>query len=173
MERRVFNDAAIPYLVKQLNEYQQSISAARNEEIKALSVRLADTDRQINNIVGAVSQGFTQASFLDKLTELEADKARLEVRIAERRLDESKPTITEDVLRQLFAEFKEFVATRNVPEIKKFIGSYVDKVIIYDEHVEVIFKLDAAGISLDGTEIDAFAATVAKKDLFGMKQDAV
>ncbi|MCY9697629.1 hypothetical protein [Paenibacillus alginolyticus] len=47
------------------------------------------------------------------------------------------------VLRQLFAEFKGFVSSRNVPKIKKLIANYIEKVIIYDEHVEVIFKLDA------------------------------
>ena len=145
---------------------------ARVEEINALRSRLSEVEQQINNIVAAVSQGFTQASFLDKMTELEAEKARLEVRIAERKLEQSKTVITEEVLRQLFTEFKGFVTSRNIPEIKKFIGSYVDKVIIYNEHVDVIFKLDAAGIALDGTEIDAFAATVAKKELFGMKQYA-
>jgi len=39
--------------------------------------------------------------------------------------------------------------------------------------VDVIFKLDATGISLDGNEIDAFAATVTKKELFGMKKHTV
>jgi len=172
LERRIFNDAAIPILVKQLNEYQQSMNSARAEEINSLRSRLSEVEQQINNIVAAVSQGFTQASFLDKMTELEAEKARLEVRIAERKLEQSKTVITEEVLRQLFTEFKGFVTSRNIPEIKKFIGSYVDKVIIYNEHVDVIFKLDAAGVTLDGNEIDAFAATVAKNELFGMKQHA-
>ncbi|MEK5252036.1 hypothetical protein NST74_01020 [Paenibacillus sp. FSL F4-0125] len=70
-------------------------------------------------------------------------------------------------------EFKEYISSRNVPEIKKFIGSYVDKVIIYNEHVEVIFKLDAVGITLDGNDFDAFAATVAKKELFEVVTDVI
>lgn len=57
------------------------------------------------------------------------------------------------------------MTARNIPEIKKFIGSYVEKIIIYNEHVEVIFKLDTAGISRDGTGIDAFVATVAMAGL--------
>ncbi|MDF2858956.1 MAG: hypothetical protein K0Q87_4807 [Neobacillus sp.] len=110
---------------------------------------------------------------MNKMTELEAEKARLEVRIVERTMDESGIAITEDVLRQLFAEFKSYVTTYNIPEIKKFIGSYVEKVIIYNEHVEVLFKLDVAGLSVDGSDFDAFAATVAKKELFAIKKDVV
>lgn len=173
LERRIFNDAAIPVLVKQLNEYQQAANASSEEEIRVLRARLADADRQLQNIINAVSQGFANPSFLNKMTELEEEKARLEVRIAERTTDESGSVITEDVLRQLFAEFKGYVAAHNIPEIKKFIGSYVEKVIIYDEHVDVLFKLDAAGISIDGSDFDAFAATVAKKELFEMKQAVV
>jgi len=37
--------------------------------------------------------------------------------------------------------FKSYVAEKNIPEIKKFIGSYVEKVIVYKEHVDVIFKI--------------------------------
>ncbi|WP_135553731.1 hypothetical protein [Paenibacillus cymbidii] len=51
------------------------------------------------------------------MTDLEGEKVRLEVRIAACRLDdESKTVITEDVLRQLFAEFKGFVTTWIVPD---------------------------------------------------------
>jgi hypothetical protein len=32
------------------------------------------------------------------------------------------------------------VGDQNIPEIKKFIGSYVEKVIVYKEYVEVILK---------------------------------
>jgi site-specific DNA recombinase len=115
LERRIFNDATIPHLVKQLNEYQQSASTARSAEIGALQSRLADTERQINNIVAAISQGFMQPSIVEKMTELEDEKARLEVRIAERQFDETRVSVTEEALRQLFAEFKGFVTSRNIP----------------------------------------------------------
>lgn len=37
--------------------------------------------------------------------------------------------------------FKGFVTERNIPECKKFIQNYVDKVIVYKDHVEVIFNV--------------------------------
>ncbi|WP_127583127.1 hypothetical protein [Paenibacillus koleovorans] len=79
------------------------------------------------------------------------------MKIAKRKLDELKLSIIENVLFQLFAEFKRFVVTLDVPEIKKFIGSYVDSFI---EHVEVIFKHD-------GTEIDALPLLSQKKSYSG------
>ncbi|GED35025.1 hypothetical protein [Brevibacillus centrosporus] len=87
----------------------------------------------------AVAQGFTQSTFPEKMTELEEQKSSLEFNIRELELQIKKTVITEDTLRQLFATFKEYVTQKNIPEIKKFIGSYVEKVIVYKEHVDVIF----------------------------------
>jgi site-specific DNA recombinase len=174
LERRVFNEESISLLVKQLNEHQLKAMQQSDAEANILKTRLADVDRQITHIVSAVSKGFTQPTFLQKMTELEEDKARLEVQFVELQASCEQPShVSEDTLRELFASFREYVTAKNIPEIKRFISSYVEKVIIYNEHVDVIFRLDAAGISVDGTEFDAFAATVAKKELLGATQDAV
>jgi hypothetical protein len=53
----------------------------------------------------------------------------------------SKKQYHRGYLRQLLSSFKDVVADRNNPEIKKFVSSYVEKVIIYKEHVELILKL--------------------------------
>lgn len=41
----------------------------------------------------------------------------------------------------MFSKFKEFVLTRNLPECKKFISDYVKEVIVYRDHIEVIFNV--------------------------------
>jgi len=112
---------------------------------------------------------------VQKLSELEEDKARLEVQLLELQAGEGQQQqlITEETLRELFARFREFVSSKNIPEIKKFIASYVDKVIIFQDHVEVLFKLDAAGVAIDGAHIEQFAAAADKKELFRFGSDAV
>ncbi|WP_148040388.1 hypothetical protein [Brevibacillus fluminis] len=104
----------------------------------SLKAKLHDVSKQLDYIVSAVSQGFTQASFLEKMTELEEQKNTLSFSIQGLEMDNKKTVITEDILRQLFGMFKSNVAEKNIPEIKKFIGSYVEKVIVYKEHVDVI-----------------------------------
>ena len=37
--------------------------------------------------------------------------------------------------------FKGFIKDRNIPGCKKFIENYVDKAIVYKDHVEVIFNV--------------------------------
>ena len=41
----------------------------------------------------------------------------------------------------LFSMFRGFVKDRNMPECKKFIQNYVDKVVVYKDHVEVTFNV--------------------------------
>ena len=36
---------------------------------------------------------------------------------------------------------REFVRTKNISECKNFIQSYIEKVIVYGERVEVLFKI--------------------------------
>ncbi|WP_433938496.1 hypothetical protein [Paenibacillus lautus] len=73
------------------------------------------------------------------------------MRIKELEIKEKRTVITEDTLRKLFSGFKTFVMEKNIPEIKKFIQHYVEKVVVHEEHVDVIFKLDIVG-TLDGGE---------------------
>lgn len=49
--------------------------------------------------------------------------------------------ITEDKIRRIFGKFKEFVLTKNLPECKKFISDYVKEVVVYRDHIEVIFNI--------------------------------
>lgn len=49
-------------------------------------------------------------------------------------------------MRALFGGFRQYVKEQNVPEIRKFISSYVEKVIIYKDHVEVVFFFCAGAV---------------------------
>ena len=41
----------------------------------------------------------------------------------------------------MFTKFKDFVLKINLPECKKFIHDFVDEVLVYKDHVEVIFNV--------------------------------
>ncbi len=49
--------------------------------------------------------------------------------------------VIENQIRNIFSKFKEFVLEINILECKKFIGDYIKEVIIYKDHVEVIFNV--------------------------------
>ena len=88
--------------------------------------------------------GIVNNMLKDKLDELEQVKLNLDLKINELSIEEidvEEVLITEEQIRNMFGRFKEFILNRNLPECKKFIGDYVKEVLVYKDHVEVIFNV--------------------------------
>ena len=171
LEQRLFNDKAIPQLVQMLNEYRQKSNTSNNKELSELSVRLKEVENQISNIVKAIENGFFQESFKSRMTELEKEKQTLEISIHQLSIKDTTIEITEDTLRNMFKMFKQFVTENNIPECKKFIQSYVDKVLVYKDYLEVTFKV-AFSLS-QKSNIYSFKTTVKITNLFKTYRKAV
>jgi len=77
----------------------------------------------------------------DEMKKLEERKYFVEAQIWEIGKANTTLMITEDTIIDLVNRSKEFVQTRNIPECRNFIDSYVEKVIIYGDKVEVQFKI--------------------------------
>lgn len=154
LEKKLLNDKAIPYLVKKLNEHLIEKDESKVTELAHLKAVLADTDKQIENIVSAISQGFVQDSFRDKMTELEEEKIQLQVKIQGLQMKSKGKVLTEDEIRKLFSLFRTFVAEKNIPECKKFIASYVDRVVGYKDKVAVTLKVFVG----DGDDLQMFSS---------------
>jgi site-specific DNA recombinase len=127
---------------------------------------MAQIDKRIGNIVDAVAKGFAQASMAARLTELEAEKAHLEVRLTTLRGAVGGQRITEDDLRGLFGLFRQYVREKNVPEIRRFIGHYIEKVIVYKDHVEVVFFFCPGAERAEGVRM---TVTASRRKIVGMR----
>ncbi|MCI9258724.1 MAG: recombinase family protein [Romboutsia sp.] len=144
LEKHVLNDEAIPALSKALNEKLRSKSNNNQEMLDNLKNKLEKINKEIENILNAIMNGIVNSMLKDKLDELEQVKLNLELKINElsiERNSEESVNITEDQIRSMFGQFKDFVLTRNLPECKKFISDYVKEVIVYRDRIEVIFNV--------------------------------
>lgn len=106
--------------------------------------KLEKVNNEIENILNAIINGIVNNMLKDKLDELDQIKLNLDLKIGELSIESNgveSVDITEDQIRSMFAKFKEFVLTRNLPECKKFISDYVKEVVVYQDHVEVIFNV--------------------------------
>ncbi|NOU93760.1 hypothetical protein GC093_11075 [Paenibacillus sp. LMG 31456] len=121
LQEKIFNDEAIPLLAKQLNDFHRSKETGIKEAKERLEKSLEGIERQTINIVNTI------ATLIDKLEELEKQKFGLEQKLMEVRSQNEKAAITEESLKQLLSQFGTHLANRDLPEIKKFLGSYVGK----------------------------------------------
>ena len=144
LEEHVLNDNAIPALSKELNERLKTKSNDNHEMLNNLRNKLDKVNKEIENILTAIMSGIVNSMLKDKLDELEQVKLNLDLKINELSIESNSVEsvdITEDQIRNMFGRFKEFVLTRNLPECKKFISDYVKEVVVYRDHVEVIFNV--------------------------------
>ena len=109
-----------------------------------LRSKLEKVNKEIENILNAIMSGIVNSMLKDKLDELEQVKLNLDLKINELSIESNgveSVNITEEQIRSMFGKFKEFVLTRNLPECKKFISDYVKEVVVYRDHIEVIFNV--------------------------------
>lgn len=144
LHRLVLNDEAIPKLAQKLQEYQSLKKSQNDVETTAIKAKLHDINVQIGNIVNAIAGGFMQGSFKEKMSALEEEKALLETRLREVEISSPTTKIDEAMLKQMIGMFQQFVREKNVPECKKFIQAFVQKVVVFKDHVEVTFKVPSS-----------------------------
>ncbi|MEO2679718.1 recombinase family protein, partial [Clostridium butyricum] len=141
LERKIFNDEAIKYLTKGINDNIRSQELVDGDKKVILLKEGNEIESQIINIVNAISQGFVQEEFKEKLEELKKRKAEIEFKLSEIESREVSKVITEADVRALLSDFSGYVISRNIPECKKFIRDFVKEVVVYKDHIEVIFNV--------------------------------
>lgn len=145
LQLRIFNEPNVPLLTRKLNEHLSKTNAAGADELKQATSELSRVQKQIENIVKAVTSGNAFDSLLSKMGELEEQQAVLETRIEQLKATKRDLVVTEDAMRGLFGLFRESVRDKDIPEIKKFVDGYVQRVVVYQSHVEVTFRLQVPG----------------------------
>lgn len=141
LEKHFFNDKAIIVLAAKLNRHIQEQTSQSAKTVPQTRKKLEMVNRQIDNIISAISDGLYQASMKERLDTLESEKTKIEAEL--KQLSEVQPEIpqiTEGMIRTTLDKFKQFVRTRNIPEVAQFIRSYVERVEIGKDNIKVTFK---------------------------------
>lgn len=145
LESMLLNDEVTPRIVKEINDKMIQKDKKETHMKQSLEEQLSKVNKDINNIIEAIMLGIHNQTLKEKMDELERIKANLEMELAQFKQEpeeenENKP-ITEEEVRSMLAEMKEYVITRNLPQCKQLIQKFVKEVIVYKDHVEVIFNM--------------------------------
>jgi site-specific DNA recombinase len=141
LEEKIFNEASIPLLVEKLNKFQNNKNDEAKQKIKVLTEKIRQVDIQIKNVLSMIRSGCSSRILAEDLENLEKEKMELELQLHEIKDNSPKNIIDEKTLAKIFSSFRQFVKDRNIQEVKKFIHQYVEKVLVYEDHVKVVFKL--------------------------------
>lgn len=167
----LFNLTSIQTLTKMLNEYRKESNRENEEILDSSKNRLKAINKEINKTLEVVCQtGISITTVKDKLKELEEQKDYMEDYIEQLTLNHDL-NVSEQLVGELLVKSKEFVKTRNLPECKTFIKSYVDSVLVFQNKVCVKLK-----IAVPNTKTGEFEPLVVEesiKSIYENYKDAV
>lgn len=140
LSEKVFDKGILPSIISKYNDF----ALTKNKEFilmkNQLENRIAETDKGINNIVNlVVSTG--SAALAEKLKELEAEKAQLEISLKEAERKLSEMTVDEAQLKKAFSKAKRLLKSGSLKNRKAIVQQYVRQVVIYPDRIEVEFNI--------------------------------
>lgn len=144
LEKSIFNKNMIKIVQKNFREYVSQKNAERDSELRRLEERIRNCEKQQRNIADILAEGVSksqQAVFLQKLDEIAEDKLKLQEKLEQvkRELDIDIPSQKE--LEKYFAKAREMFRKKTLSEMKQLIDLYVEKVLVYEDEIQVILNL--------------------------------
>ena len=144
LEKSIFNKNMVKIVQKNFREYVSQKNAERDSELRRLEERIRNCEKQQRNIADILAEGVSksqQAVFLQKLDEIAEDKLKLQEKLEQvkRELDIDIPSQKE--LEKYFAKAREMFRKKTLSEMKQLIDLYVEKVLVYEDEIQVILNL--------------------------------
>lgn len=161
----IFNEDSIKVLLDKMNEHNKSKLASVNKQIKDCRKKLSKLDAEMENALRLVTNGSVSFdSMKDTIERLEEEKSYINSLINELEGYNNSDEITIEKLDKLIKSSKEFVLTKNIPECRKFIDSYIEKVIVGNENVMVVFNIT----TVDGEtgEVIKHTTSITREELY-------
>ena len=141
--KRLFSKISLQRLTEMLNDYNQRVASETNSELDKAKAELAENQRKVSSIIKMVTEaGISIDTVKADLMTLEQQKQYLEGYIRELEAENRANSISEEQVREIIRKSGEFIRTHNVAECRNFIDSYIERVIVYDDRVDIIFKVN-------------------------------
>jgi len=128
-----------PRLAESYRKYQKGRNSELVKARDGMKARIAEITTQMNKLVDIIVKSGSEV-LAQKLTEIETDKIHLEAEYNQICEVHEIREITIDKLNESFHMARELLKTGELPAMKKLIELYVDRVTVYKNHVEVLFK---------------------------------
>ncbi len=149
-----------------MNIHNESNKIKQRKELKRYNKQLHDTEDELLGILKIASTtSISQDSLQKAINEIETKKEYLQKCINDIETSNNMQDILSlNDIEVLLSKSKKFLCSKNLAECKKFINSYVDSVIVYNNKVEVKFNFSV--IDNSSSDIEAYSTTITREDLY-------
>ncbi len=169
--QNLFSHNSIQKLTQRLNQYKSEIHERNEKEFETTSIQLTEVNEEISKTLEIVCQtGISIDTVKEKLQRLEQQKHHLQEHIEELTVNVNLQ-ISENMVCDLVEKAKEFIKNKNLPECKSFINSYIEKVVVYSEKVQIRFKINIP--SKDNKALEPLVIEETLANIYTNYKDAV
>lgn len=135
----IFDAKIVPKIFERYKVLAAEDTKNSNAELKALKVRKGKVDISIKNILKAIEASDSQV-LLQRLEELEKEREDVKEELSKKEAEQKPQIFDFKLVESTFNEAKRLFKNGSLPETKQLIGMFLDKVIIYEDRIEVIFN---------------------------------
>jgi DNA invertase Pin-like site-specific DNA recombinase len=134
-KRYVLRDDVMEWLAEQTVAYQDKLR--NSSELRVHEKELLSVKKAIKNILTAIELGIITASTKDRLTELEAEQAKLESSVYAEKIE--VPQVTKEQVLFWLESFREG-DIENKEYQARLIDAFVTAVYLYDDEIRIVFN---------------------------------
>ena len=136
----VFSEDTAGEWIDRYTEYMEQHGVSRDQDMKKMKNESNRLANQIGNLVSSLSNGLSKAVSA-KILELEKQKESIDEEIDKMEKLAKIPAVTEEDIRNHFAQARELIISGQLPELRQLINLYVDRVVVYMDKVEVYLHM--------------------------------
>jgi site-specific DNA recombinase len=139
---KVLSKVSIQDITARLNDYNRKMALRSNDELEVVKKELDETERRISRVVKLAAETDTPVEIFKKeLQGLKDSKVFLESRLNELRMSNAVSAIPVEMTAEILEKSREVIKNHDCAECRNVITAFVDKVIVYRDKVDVIFKI--------------------------------
>lgn len=136
LRERIFNKTALRRRVKEVNAYIQKYNTEFDNHHQDIEEKLNQVIAGLANITEAVEKGIITEALIKRSEELEQQRSELQNQLS--CLRKYTPLEFSDYV-YLIDDFKNM--PRNTAEFRKFVQTYIDKIVTYPYHIEIVLDV--------------------------------
>lgn len=135
----VFNTALIPKLIGEYTQFEIEKDSAAAKKQESLKKRIAEIKKEISNLLMLAAKVASE-SLAQKLEELEAERNNLQEQLNEMCDCANMNKVSVEKFSEFFKEAYICLRNGSLSTTKSLIEIFVDRVLIYEDYVKVMFK---------------------------------
>ena len=131
------SQSTIEHLADSIIAHYQKIHSGVNRDIELAHKQQKDIEKKIQNIVSAIANGTFSATLTTALESLESEKAVITATLKSLQQRKSNDMLSRAAIVDYLSQDIGILENKKPDDLKKIIQTYVEKVVVYEERIEV------------------------------------